>query len=210
MAKMTLRRAWFVAACFAVATPAAAQFPPQPQQPAAQFPPVGQQQQPASPWPAPGTQQPSGAFAPSAFGQPQAQQGPPPCVQEFMRLRDDTEKKGNAIRAASERHVNAKVACGLFNSFTAAEGKLLKYASEGVTTCGIPKQVVEQIKTGHGKALEMRTKVCQAAQAQAQGAAPARQPTLSDALGAPVTDSSNIKTGRGTFDTLTGTPLAPK
>ncbi len=210
MAQMTLRRAWFLAACLFAAVPAAAQFPPQPQQPAAQFPPVGQQQQPASPWPAPGTQQTQGVFAPSGFGQPQAQQGPPPCVQEFMRLRDDTEKKGNAIRTASERHVTAKVACGLFNVFTAAEGKLLKYAGESVTTCGIPKQIVEQIKTGHGKALEMRTKVCQAAQAQAQAPAQARQPTLSDALGAPVTDSSNIKTGRGTFDTLTGTPLAPK
>ncbi len=35
-------------------------------------------------------------------------------------------------------------------------------------------------------------------------------PTLSDALTAPVTDASNIKTGRGTFDTLTGTPLGNK
>jgi hypothetical protein len=32
-------------------------------------------------------------------------------------------------------------------------------------------------------------------------------PSLSDALGGPIPDSSNIKTGRGTFDTLTGTPL---
>jgi hypothetical protein len=30
---------------------------------------------------------------------------------------------------------------------------------------------------------------------------------LSDALSSPVPDSNNIKTGRGTFDTLTGSPL---
>jgi hypothetical protein len=48
-----------------------------------------------------------------------------------------------------------------------------------------------------------RTNVCLMA---AQPQRPAG-PSLSDALGAPITDSSNIKTGRGTFDTLTGTPL---
>ena len=62
------------------------------------------------------------------------------------------------------------------------------------------------MKQSHAKTVEMRTKVCQAA------AAPARPvgPTLSDALTAPVTDSNNIQTGRGTFDTLTGTPLGGK
>jgi hypothetical protein len=33
---------------------------------------------------------------------------------------------------------------------------------------------------------------------------------LSDALSGPVPDSNNIKTGRGTFDTLTGNPLEKK
>ncbi len=183
---MTLRGAWFIAACFftVAAAPAAAQFPPQPQQPAAQFPPVGGQQ-PA----------------------PQAQQSTPPCVVEFMKLRDETEKKGMAIRAASERHANPKEACGLFNTFTAAEAKLLKYATDNTVWCGIPKDVIDHIKEGHSKALEIRAKICQAA--NRPQAAP-HQPTLSDALGAPVTDSSNIKTGRGTFDTLTGTPLGTK
>ena len=35
-----------------------------------------------------------------------------------------------------------------------------------------------------------------------------RGPSLSDVLGgSAVPDANNIKTGRGTFDTLTGTPL---
>jgi hypothetical protein len=202
---MTLRRAWFIAACLVAALPAAAQFPPQPQAPAAQFPPAGQQQ-PNSSWPA-GPQQPS-PFPP--FGQQQATpQQAPPCLQEFGRLRDDTEKKGNALRQASERHATPKEACGLFIAFTNAEAKFLKYATDNANGCGIPQKIIAQIKLGHGRAMDIRNKVCQAA---AQGGAPAaaRQPTLSDALGAPVTDSSNIKTGRGTFDTLTGTPLGQK
>ena len=52
----------------------------------------------------------------------------------------------------------------------------------------------------------MRTRVCQVAAAPQRPAAP----TLSDALNAPIIDSSDIKTGRGTFDTLTGSPLGNK
>ena len=63
-----------------------------------------------------------------------------------------------------------------------------------------------QLKKGHAKTADIRTKVCQAAAAPPQPAAP----SLSDALTAPVPDSNNIKTGRGTFDTLTGTPLGNK
>ena len=189
---MTLRRAWFIAACFfAAACPAAAQFPPQPQQPVAQFPPVGGQQ--------PAAQSPPAA-AP--------QQGPPPCVAEFFKLRNDTEKKGVALRAASERHATPKEACGLFNTFTAAEAKLIKYATDNSVWCSIPNEVIENLKAGHTKAMEIRAKVCEAAN-RPQAAAP-HQPTLSDALGAPVPDAGNIKTGRGTFDTLTGSPLGTK
>ena len=57
-------------------------------------------------------------------------------------------------------------------------------------------------KEAVAKVSEIRTKVCQAASAPA-----ARAPSLSDALTNPIPDSNNIKTGRGTFDTLTGTPL---
>jgi len=212
-ADMTLRRALFMAACLAAAAPAAAQWPSGPQQAAPAWP-APQQQAPAAdawsapqqqaPAPWPGTAQP-GSFAPA----PQAQQQqPPPCIAEFIRLRDDTEKKAKAIRAASDRHAPPKEACGLFNSFTAAEAKLIKYATDNSVWCSIPNEVIENLKAGHTKAMEIRAKVCEAAN-RPQAAAP-RQPTLSDALGAPVPDAGNIKTGRGTFDTLTGSPLGTK
>jgi len=91
----------------------------------------------------------------------------------------------------------------LFNAFSTAEAKMLKYATDNSVWCGIPPQIITQIKEQHAKTNEIRTKICQAAAAPPRPAGP----TLSDALSAPITDSNNIKTGRGTFDTLTGTPL---
>jgi hypothetical protein len=135
---------------------------------------------------------------------PPQQQQPSPCLTEFIRLRDEAQKKATAIRAASDRHANPKEACGLFNAFTGAEAKMLKYANDNKVWCGIPPQVIEQISAGHNKSMEIRTKVCNAA---ASASVAPRAPNLSDVLGAPVPDQNNIKTGRGTFDTLTGTPL---
>ena len=80
---------------------------------------------------------------------------------------------------------------------------MVKYAVENAAWCGIPAQAVEQMKAGHAKAEEMRVKICRVA-----AAPPApRGPTLSDALNPGIPSSSNIKTGQGTYDTLTGSPL---
>lgn len=137
---------------------------------------------------------------------PQGQQ-PPPCVKEFLRLRGIAEKKAAAIRAASERKAPPKEACKLFNSFSAAEAKMLKYATDNSVWCGIPAQVLSGIKKSHARTTELRTKVCRVA---AAGPPRPAGPSLSDALVGNVPDSSNIKTGHGTFDTLTGTPLGRK
>jgi hypothetical protein len=143
--------------------------------------------------------------AAAQFGPPpQQQQQAPPCLAEFTKLRDEAQKKAAAIKVASERKASAKEACALFTSFSTAEVKMIKYASDNAVWCGIPPQVLTGLKQGHAKTSEIRTKVCQAA---AAGPAPPSAPSLSDALAAPVPDSNNIKTGRGTFDTLTGTPL---
>ena len=182
---MNLRRALGIAACLLpfAAIPAVAQapWPTSPQQPQ-------QQQQPMqAPWPM----------------APQAQPQEPPCVTDFGKLRDDAAKKAQAIQKAGERKASPQEACKLFTVFSAAEAKMLKFAQDNAVSCGVPPQIITQIKQAHAKTGEIRTRVCQAA---AQPQRPAG-PTLSDALGAPVPDSSNIKTGRGTYDTLTGTPL---
>jgi len=145
-------------------------------------------------------------------GSAQAQFGPAPpqqeapCLNDFGKLRDDTEKKALAIRAAGERKAPPKEACQLFNAFVAAQSKMLKYATDNAAWCGIPNQIMANLKEGIAKTSEIRTKVCQAAAAPPRPAGP----SLSDALSGPVPDSNNIKTGRGTFDTLTGNPLEKK
>ena len=108
-----------------------------------------------------------------------------------------------AIKAAGDRKASPREACQLFNAFVAAQSKMLKYATENATWCGIPNQIMANLKEGIAKTSEVRTKVCQAAAAPQRPAGP----SLSDALSGPVPDSNNIKTGRGTFDTLTGSPL---
>ena len=138
---------------------------------------------------------------------PQQQQAPP-CVQEFAKLRDDAQKKAAVIRAASERKATPKEACALFNAFSAAEVKLIKYAADNGTWCGIPAEVVTNLKASHAKTAEIQIKVCQAA---AAGPPRPAGPSLSDALGSgAVPDANNIRTGRGTYDTLTGTPLGSR
>ena len=191
---MNLRRAALIAACMFVVTagPAAAQAPwPQQQQPA------------AAPWPQQQQQQQQQAATSPWSAQPQQM---PPCVQEFTKLRDEAQKRANAIRTASERKATPQEACGLFNAFSAAEGKMIKYATDNSVSCGIPPDVLTNMKKGHARTSEIRTKVCQVAAAPQRPAGP----SLSDALSAPITDSNNIKTGGGTFDTLTGTPLGSK
>ena len=149
---------------------------------------------------------PSAVGTTAAQFQPTPQQEEPPCLKDFSKLRDDTQIKGKAIQAASARKASPREACGLFNAFVASEDKLIKFATENSVWCGIPPQVLTQMKQGHAKATEIRTKVCHAAAAPPGPAAP----SLSDALTAPIPDPNNIKTGRGTFDTLTGTPLGSK
>jgi hypothetical protein len=142
-------------------------------------------------------------FAPAA---PPPQQQEPPCAQEFIKLREDAEKKAAAIRTASERKASPQEACHLFNALIGAQSKLLKFAKDNTVWCGLPPQVVVSLKEAVGKVTEIRTRVCQAAAAPQRPSAP----SLSDALSSPVPNSNNIKTGRGTFDTLTGNPLEKK
>ena len=200
------------------AGPAASQSPwpqAQPGQPAAQSPWPQQQAAPpqAAPAPWPQQQQPQQQQqaaqppGPDPWSKPPEQQMPP-CLEQFVKLRKEVEKRGAVIQAAGQRKQkpSAKEACGLFNAFTGAELKMIKYAAANAAKCGIPAQIIDNMKQSHAKSDEVRTRVCQVA-ANGGPARAAAPPSLSDALSAPVPDSANIKTGRGTFDTLTGNPL---
>jgi hypothetical protein len=200
---MNLRRALFIAVMVAPwATAAAAQtpFPPAQETP---FPPAGQ-----TPFPEPQQQfqpAPQQQFQPAP--QPQQQQEPP-CMAEFVKLRDDAGSKARKIEAATKQkqRPSAQVACGLFNSYAAAEIKMIKYAEKNKGWCGIPDDFISQMKQAHARTDETRDRICQVAAAPPRPAGP----SLSEALGATAPTAGNIKTGHGTFDTLTGTPLGER
>jgi hypothetical protein len=199
-------------------------FPPPPAQ-------QQQQQQPSNPFPAPGQASaapggfgsPSGSFGgvqqggfgvrPGGFSQPPAGMGPggpgggqPSEAQKicltFPAIREDVEKGAATIRAAGERKAAREEVCPLFKVFAAKEAKLVSFLATNQKLCGVPPNIITQVKQNHAKTIQIRNNVCSSAPAAAAG------PTLSDALGGPIiADDTSVKTGRGTFDTLTGNAL---
>jgi hypothetical protein len=145
--------------------------------------------------PTPGAGMPGGAFAP---------QQPPPACQQLLAVREEVGKHGQALQTAGQKKAPPEELCKLFKAFLGAESKMLNRLQESSVTCGVPPEVIKQVKDGHSKASEVGKKVCDAA---AQGPRPAA-PSLSDALGAtPTVPDPSTKKGQSTFDTLTGSPL---
>jgi hypothetical protein len=131
-------------------------------------------------------------------GNPQAQ-----CA-EFPRLSAEAKKRADAVQAAINAKVDRKQVCALMTTFVASEGTVLKFLEDNKTWCGVPDQAIAVSKANHEKSLKFKTMACNTDGPPAQ-----KPPTLSDAIKTPSVDSAtNTKTGRGTFDTLTGNPLA--
>jgi hypothetical protein len=181
----------------------------------------------ASPFPPVNGTAPAASFGqPSAFpsngaaplpgaGVSAAPMGPPPqaggpseaCMKGFVPLREEAEKRGKLIKAASDRHAQPEEACKLIGDFSKAELNMMKYVQLNATKCGIPPQIPEQMKKGHAGTEAMLKKVCGAAQAQKGGPA---GPSLSEVLGssAALPEASATKKGGSMFDTLNGNVLA--
>lgn len=145
-------------------------------------------------------------------GPPGMQQAGPPageaCMKGFMPLRQEAEKRGAAIKVASDRHASPDEACKLITSFAQSELKMIKYIESNSQKCGIPPEVGQQLKTGHKNTDTMRQKVCNVAQQQQQRGPAA--PSLSDVLGssAALPEAATAKRSGGTtFDTLNGNVL---
>jgi hypothetical protein len=168
----------------------------------------------ASPFPSTGAapitgsqfERPPTAAAPQAGGAQDA------CMKGFVPLREDAEKRGKLIKAASDRHAPPAEACKLIQNFSQTEIKMIKYVEANSAKCGIPPQIAEQLKGGHKNTEAMQKKVCDVAQAQAQGKAmgPAG-PSLSEVLGSSAAlpeATPTAKKGGSTFDTLNGNVLA--
>jgi hypothetical protein len=130
------------------------------------------------------------------------------CMKGFVPLREETEKRGKLIKAASDRHAPPDEACKLIGNYGQAELKMLDYVKKNSAKCGIPPQIAEQLSTGHKNTEAMQKKVCAVAQQAAQARAPAG-PSLSEVLGssAALPEATPTKKGGSTFDTLNGNVL---
>ena len=141
--------------------------------------------------------------------------GPPPqasgaadaCMKGFVPLREEAEKRGKLIKAASDRKAPPDEACKLIKNFGQAELKMIAYVQTNSAKCGIPPQIADQLKNGHKNTEKMQNQVCNVAQ-QAQARGPAG-PSLSEVLGssAALPEAQAVKKGGSTFDTLNGNVL---
>ncbi|MBI5129261.1 MAG: hypothetical protein HZA66_07445 [Rhodopseudomonas palustris] len=150
-----------------------------------------------------------GGFAPPAQAAPMGQQaGGEECMNDFVKLRQEAEKRGAAIQAAGKRKAPASEACKLITAFSASETKMISYVVTNAKKCGIPGEIADQLRKGHQNTTGMQKKVCDiAAQQQQRGPA---GPSLADVLGssaAPEANTSAKKYGGTTFDTLNGNVL---
>jgi hypothetical protein len=180
------------------------------------FPPVNGAAPSASVGAPPGSAFPSAGAAPISGGPGSFAPAPPSqpggatadaCMKGFIPLREDAEKKGKAIKVASDRHAPPDEACKIISNYSAAEVKMIKYVETNATKCGIPGSVAEQLKTGHKNTEGLEKKVCGIAE-QVKTRGPAG-PSLSDVLGTAnsAPEATASRKGGSTFDTLNGNVL---
>jgi hypothetical protein len=156
-------------------------------------------------WPPPGT-----VGGPPA-GSPARPPGAPPgqSLQEicgkYQILGAEAKKKADLVQAAMNAKAERSKVCTLMTSFVAAEASIGKFLEDNKTWCGVPDEAIKMQKASHEKSVKFRNAACDP---NAAGPTP-KPPSLSDAMKMPSVDSAtNTKTGRGTFDTLTGNPLS--
>jgi hypothetical protein len=128
---------------------------------------------------------------------------PPPCVMEFGKLRNEVQERGAAAKNASERKVGREKMCKIVQAYSAAEAKWLKFVEAGVSTCGIPREVANQLKQVHARTEQARTNICFVGAAAGANSAP----SLSEALDANRLPPDTKRMGASTFDTLTGNAI---
>jgi hypothetical protein len=128
------------------------------------------------------------------------------CMDGFLPLRQEAEKRGKLIKAASDRHASPQEACKLIKNYSQAEAKMIQYVESHMVKCGIPAEVSTQLKAGHKNTEITETKVCNVAEQRQAGPA---GPSLSEVLGsaAALPEASPVKKGGSTFDTLNGNVL---
>jgi len=153
---------------------------------------------------------PMNAAPPPGMGMGGGMGGPPrenPCMTEFTKLRTGVENAGKVAKAINDRKGTREEFCKAITNLHGAQVKWVKYTSDHAKNCGIPPDVVTQLKAGATNLNKMKTNICSGG-AAGGGAPPA--PSLSEALGTatmPTTSDDAPRRRGGTLDTLTGAPI---
>ena len=144
-------------------------------------------------------------------GQMPPQQRPqePPCYREFAPLKAEAEKRGLAVKNATERKDKAprEEVCTLLKRYSEAEGAIVKFIKANASQCGIPPEAGTSMQQNHARTQKTVQGVCSGA----GGPAKPTGPGLSEALGTtrvPGTTLDPLAPQSGTFDTLTGNVLS--
>ena len=149
----------------------------------------------------------------SAFG-PVPGFGPPPgaappsqganCMAEFVPMRQEAEKRANALQVAAKHKAAREEVCNLFKRFSEAEDHIIKYLVSHQAACGIPPDAINTTKANHAKTVTTEHKICSTEGIEARP----RGTGLGEALGVrAVPTPETTKTGKGIFDTLSGTQV---
>jgi hypothetical protein len=139
----------------------------------------------------------------AALAQAAPMPGPSQC-NSFVSLRTNVEQAANAMTVATQHKADRKEICKLVMHFNVVQTAMMKFLEDNKTWCGVPDQVIVSAKADHERGAKFQALAC----SDAPEGKP-KPPSLSDAITTPSLDTGkNTKTGPGTFDTLTGNPLA--
>ncbi|HXF88326.1 MAG TPA: hypothetical protein VNK48_08240 [Xanthobacteraceae bacterium] len=119
----------------------------------------------------------------------------------FGPIRQEVEQVLISIKAANDRKAPREEFCQLFQRLAGSTNKVVKFFEQNKAVCGIPDEAIQRAKADYSRSLTIRKQAC--------APAPPSGPSLSDILGGPMLpDGSSNRPNVGTFNTLTGNPLA--
>jgi hypothetical protein len=123
----------------------------------------GDPPQPGAAAPSPAWPGEKGAPSPMIGGpRPAPMNGGVPCLAEFARLRGEVEKKGMAAKAASQKKVAREEMCKHITSYAEAEAMWVKHTETNAQACGIPIQIVDQLKQVRSNTEQTKQRICSA------------------------------------------------
>ncbi len=88
---------------------------------------------------------------------------PPQACQQLLTTRDEVQKHGMALRAAGQRKAGPEETCTLFKAFLASETKMIEDLEQHKSSCGVPDEVIKQLRASHMQVEKTAKQVCDAA-----------------------------------------------